>query len=214
MLKSVQAQCSKSLAAFLYEIFMSMISLESQSYIHWWYMYTICVYTYTYIFKCVYDVWQKRLKTHQNTHQDTPQATDPVETSFKRHTHGHEEKAPRHFSPLWSNPRPGVTLPGGNITTRGSCVGLWKHNLTSVGSEGGFILKRNLQTDTCRTATGGLAKLVSHTLVFLSRGSNPSGEFVDGTICVCFILVDWHWVVKCSRIPHKGRVLFSSRCPS
>ena len=59
-----------------------------------------------------------------------------------------------------------------------------------------------------QNSLGGLAKLVLHTLVFLSRGSNLSGEFVDGTMCVCFILVDWHWVVEYSLIPHKGRVLF------
>ena len=154
MLESVQAQYPESLHVVLYEIFMSMLSLESQSYIHLWYIF---VYTHTYICKCVYYVWQKRLKSHWNTHQNIPQTTNPVETSFKHHTHCQEEKTSRHFSHLWSNPmgwhRLVATSPGGNIATRGSCVGLWKHNLTSVGSEGGFILTRNLQTDTCRTTT-------------------------------------------------------------
>ena len=57
-------------------------------------------YTYTYKCKCVYYVWQKRLKSHWNMHQDIPQANNPAETSSKCHTHDHEEKALWHFSPL------------------------------------------------------------------------------------------------------------------
>ena len=84
------------------------------------------------------------------------------------HTRPWRESAATFLPPLVQSQ--GVTSPGGKIATRGSCVGLWKHNLTSVGSEGGFILTRNLQTDTCRTATGRASQTrFAHISFFVPR---------------------------------------------
>ena len=53
----------------------------------------------------------------------------------------------------------------------------------------------------CDSVVGGLAKLVSYTLVFLSRGSNPSGEFVDGYIRDRFLVL---YACMLGPRPHSG----------